>query len=159
MGYRAMLSIFLMALLGGTPPQTRVHVERVAGWRIEVEADIFNGRTRCAVTTRDMSLSPSDLMISLGNHVDTSTAVIRLDSGPPVTLHAPEVADLSAKSDAALFNPSGGKLVEPLAELKGAKKIYIETDPRRPLILLNVASVPAVLAAASKAGCEGYVTP
>ena len=128
--------------------------QRIEGWRLEVRRDDFAHVVLCRLSRPHAFAKASDLVWRLGSKIDTSSALYRIDDGPPVA--APFFA-LSASAN--LANPSDGRIALDLSELSAAKRVSAEVRAGGHVYSLRVQGLGQALAAAQTAGCDRFIAP
>lgn len=131
-----------------TPTRVRSDLYAAGPWRLRVTRDAFARTTICRVGHRDAEVRHGALLWDLGDHVDTSRAVWRIDGGEP---RRQSLLDLPTSAN--LDNPSDGRLAVPVALLAGARWVETRPTPRAHVRRLSVARLDELLAAADRLGC------
>ncbi len=155
-------SILVLALLGGHGgpfADSRV-VTKPAGWTLAVVTDRFTGKLSCSLERRHVRVVGNWATLELGKYVDTENAEVRLDDKAARSVHvfARPFVDPNDTSRDAILNPSGGRVVLPVADLAGARTAWVRPTPRAHVARFDLTGLSAAVAAAHKAGCPADKT-
>jgi hypothetical protein len=137
-------------------PGPDVKVTRLGEWTLRVRAEPFAGRQVCELRRGDIAYQRQALVFRLSTRIDTTTAIYRVDGGPPIQARDDEavLAHLGfALHNDDLDNPSGGLVRIPEARLAGAGVVQIETADHPHPVKFKIAGLESALDAAHKAGC------
>ncbi len=126
------------------------------GWRLARTDDAFKGSVGCRLELEDVRYLQGVVTFSFGRRTDTANALFRVDGGPlrSVGEVGPEVAGLGASYlTRNTLNPSDGRVRLPYAALKGARRVDIRANDRRPHRSFALDGLAAALAEAHARGC------
>ena len=129
---------------------------QAAGWRLTVSRDRFDGAVSCRIWRHAATYAPGVVVLHLGPNADTSRAEYRIDDGAPwAALHtlealgSPQVPNLHTQ----VFNPSGGDVLVPEAQVVGAHEVEVRPEPKYPVVYFHVDGLAKTLADARNSGC------
>jgi hypothetical protein len=156
-----------LGLLGHFPhgshrPGDAVHAQpsqrlyKLGPWLIAVHPDRFAETTTCQLHTGNVSLQRDTLIFRVAPQGDTTTAVFRIDSGPPhrvaETFDAVEARGFFPQRG-WVVDPNGGEAALPVSSVSGARTVAIRVSPKRHPHVFKVARLPEAEAAAKALGC------
>lgn len=127
-------------------------------WRVAVSHDRFDDSVSCRVSRSGALYAPGAVILRLPSDVDTSAAEYRVDAGAAhVAVHRVEALGQpgAVGLHTALFNPSGGQVAVPEAEVLGARYVYVRPGPHEPVSRFTVAGLAQALDRARAKGCGG----
>jgi hypothetical protein len=126
------------------------------GWTLRLHRDHFAQRLACQLSKHRITYERGALVFHLSPDIDTSSAVYRVDGGPPmdVRLDQGRLARLGfALENDDLANPSGGLVRIPEDRVVGAYAVAIELKADSRPRTFAIAGFDAALASARAAAC------
>jgi hypothetical protein len=168
----SMLATLALSLLASIWPfhgKPQVTTQRYAEplWKVAISRDRFTKGASCVVYqgTRShplVSATRTAVRFHFPRRDDVSQAWYAFDGGPakPWKLDAPTLVTLGVSLDGQdIRNPSGGVLVLPIAEVKGAHIVSIRLDDKHGPHRFGLDGMNDALASAEAQGCARIVAP
>lgn len=146
----------------GQHGQTSTNSYRIPAWGIRVVRDRFTGDSRCALVQGrhnkpGLSYAHGAVAFQFARQLNTTAASFKIDNGPVRAWSAvyPELVETGATLEGrSLDNPTSGKVLLPLAQLKGAHTVTIRPTPRAHPRLFSVDGLSDALGTAKNLGCD-----
>ena len=156
----ALLASLPNPLAGLHPPRggdVQVSTQDVAGWRLEVKHDLFEGRTSCRLRRPGTLYERGVITFQFAPNVNTANAFFRVDAGAPQPAGA--VAIEAAGLGARLHpdkpgNDSGALVAIPARLLIGAGYVSIRPNPTLGHRDFNLRNLASALESARQKGCD-----
>jgi len=138
-------------------PQVEHKLYALNHWQIATARDRFTGEFRCSFRRDRVSVADGVATFRFPESADTGDAVYRLDSGPPISVHG-ELATLDARNrdldKAPLDNPSEGRVVLPMAKLKGVNLVEIRLNVRHAPTKFRLNGLAEAISRSTVLGCR-----
>ena len=155
-----------MALLKILPfqghAQTVSQSYRIPAWQIRVTRDRFTSERRCVLaqgrtSAPTVSYAHGAVTFQFERRLNTTHAFFQLDNGPVRAWNSiyPELVQTGAALEGrSLDNPTGGKVLLPLALLKGAHTVTIRPVPKAKPRQFTIDGLSDALGSAHNLGCD-----
>ncbi len=142
--------------------QTSTERYRIPAWEIRATHDSFTGASRCQLyqgnrLRQDVSYEHGAVAFQFPRRLDTLQASLKLDGGPakPWSAFYPELVNTGAQLEGkSLDNPTGGKVMLPLAALKGIHVVTIRPTSKGQPRRFSVDGLGDAIGSAHTLGCD-----
>jgi hypothetical protein len=124
----------------------------VEGWHVKIRQDQFSGATSCQIGRRGVFLERGLAVFQFNVNTDTSTAIYRIDNGPPADARMP-ASDRLTDDLHRLENPSHGEVKIALGRLVMAHNVLIRPRGARGPQRFDVSGLGDAVAFASIRHC------
>ena len=156
------MTMMLLHLPFHRSAQTTSHSYRIPAWEIRVTRDRFTDERRCILAQGRaaapiVSYAHGAVAFQFARGLNTTQASFKIDDGPARAWSSiyPELVETGAALEGrSLGNPTGGKVLLPLALLKGVHAVTIRPAPNRKPRLFSIDGLGDALSSASNLGCD-----